>query len=136
MDIAIPAIPVGILTLLAFFAPYAIGALNGVLPFVQKAWQRKVVSILFALALAVVVVVFYVMITGEPIGNIWVFMLLAVVIVSASYALITGGTAKAIERRTDLTLPRPGDSTRAEYQAALDPHNPSAFRDPGAHNEP
>ncbi|WP_295821528.1 hypothetical protein [uncultured Microbacterium sp.] len=118
MDIAIPALPVGILTLLAFFAPYAIGALNGVLPFVQKAWQRKVVSILFALALAVVVVLFYVNITGEPVGNIWVFLLLAVVIVSASYALITGGTAKAIERKTDRTALDPSKVTRAEYRAS------------------
>lgn len=26
--------------------------------------------------------------------------------------------------------------TRAQYRASLDPHNPAAFRDPGAHNEP
>ena len=101
MDIAIPAAPAGILTLLAFFSPYAIGALNGVLPFVQKPWQKKVVSIVFALALAIIVVLFYVNITGEPIGNIWVFLLLAVVIVSASYALITKGTAKAVERAAE-----------------------------------
>jgi peptidoglycan/LPS O-acetylase OafA/YrhL len=101
MDIAIPAAPAGILTLLAFFAPYAIGALNGALPFVQKSWQKKLVTIIFALALAVVVVLFYINITGEPIGNIWVFLLLSVVIVSASYTLITRGTAKAVERATE-----------------------------------
>lgn len=33
-------------------------------------------------------------------------------------------------------LPDPKVATRAEYQAAIDPHNPAAFRDPGAHNEP
>lgn len=101
MDIAIPAAPAGILTLLAFFAPYAIGALNGVLPFVQKPWQKKLVSIIVAVALAVLVVVFYVNITGDPIGNIWVFMLLSVVIVSASYALVTRGTAAAVERAAE-----------------------------------
>lgn len=113
MDIAIPAAPAGILTLLAFFSPYAIGALNGLLPFVRKSWQRKVVTIVFAVILAAVVVVFYQNITGQPIGDIWVFMLLAVVVVSASYALITGGAAKALERKTDLSLPRPGDATRS-----------------------
>lgn len=101
MDIAIPAAPAGILTLLAFFSPYAIGALNGVLPFVQKPWQKKVVSIIFAIVLAAVVVVFYQNITGQPIGNIWVFLLLAVVLVSASYALITKSTAQAVERAAE-----------------------------------
>lgn len=135
MDIAIPAAPAGILTLLAFFAPYAIGALNGVLPFVQKPWQKKLVSILVAVVLAALVVVFYQNITGEPIGNIWVFMLLAVVVVAASYSLITRGTAKAVERATDRSLPDPSVSTREQYQAAVDPHT-ARYRDPGAHNEP
>lgn len=34
------------------------------------------------------------------------------------------------------SLPDASTSTRAEYQDALDPHNPAAYRDPGAHNEP
>lgn len=129
MDIAIPAAPAGILTLLAFFAPYAIGALNGVLPFVRKPWQKKLVSIVVAVVLALVVVVFYQNITGLPIGNIWVFILLAVVIVAASYALITRGTASSVERYMDLSLPYPSDVTRAEYQAAkkaLDDRDDSA----------
>ncbi|MBD8218188.1 hypothetical protein IFU40_06020 [Microbacterium sp. CFBP 13617] len=134
MDIAIPAAPAGILTLLAFFAPYAIGALNGVLPFVRKPWQKKLVSILVAVVLAAIVVMFYQNITGEPIGNIWVFMLLAVVLVAASYALVTRGTAKAVERATDRSLPDPSLSTREQYQAAVDPHT-ARYRDPGAHNE-
>lgn len=120
MDIAIPAVPVGILTLLAFFAPYAIGALNGVLPFVEKPWQKKLVSVLFAIVLAAIVVVFYQNITGQPIGNIWLFMLLAIVIVAASYSLITRGTAKAVERATSRSLPDPSTSTREQYQAARD----------------
>lgn len=101
MDIIIPTIPAGILTLLAFFAPYAIGALNGVLPFVKKPWQKKLVSILVAVVLAAVVVVFYQNITGEPIGSIWAFILLAIVIVAASYSLITRSTATAVERAAD-----------------------------------
>lgn len=89
MDIAIPVPAAGILTLLAFFSPYAVSALNGVLPFVQKPWQKKAVSVLFAVLLAAVVVVFYQTLTGEPIGDLWAFGLLSVVIVQASYALIT-----------------------------------------------
>lgn len=135
MDIAIPAAPAGILTLLAFFAPYAIGALNGVLPFVKQSWQKKVVSILVAIVLAVVVIVAYQNVTGQPIGDPWLFGLLSLVVVQSSYSLITRGTAKAVERATDLSLPDPSMSTREQYQATVDPHT-ARYRDPGAHNEP
>lgn len=102
MDIAIPIPAAGILTLLAFFSPYAVSALNGVLPFVKEPWQKKVVSVLFAVALAAIVVVFYQNITGEPIGDIWAFLILAVVIVQASYALITRDLgAKRVEAAAD-----------------------------------
>lgn len=30
----------------------------------------------------------------------------------------------------------PADMTREEYRETRDPHNPAAFRDPGAHNQP
>lgn len=135
MDIAIPAVPAGILTLLAFFAPYAIGALNGVLPFVKQSWQKKVVSIIVAIVLAVVVIVAYQNVTGQPIGDPWLFGLLSLVVVQSSYSLITRGTAKAVERATDHSLPDPSVSTREQYQAAVDPHT-ARYRDPGAHNEP
>ena len=59
MDIEIPAVPAGIVTLAAFFSPYAIAALNGILPFVKESWQKKVVTIVFAVLLAAVVIVFY-----------------------------------------------------------------------------
>jgi len=102
MDIAIPAAPAGILTLLAFFATYGVSALNGVLPFVKKAWQKKAVAIVVAIVLAVVVIVFYQNMTGQPIGNPWVFALLSLVIVQASYALITRDLgAKQLERNAE-----------------------------------
>lgn len=101
MDIAIPAAPIGVLTLLGFFAPYAIGALNGVLPFVSKSWQKKVVSIVVSLVLAAIVVVFYYAITKDPITDWWLFALLAIVIVNASYALVTRDSASAVERAAD-----------------------------------
>ncbi len=101
MDIAIPAAPLGVLTLLGFFAPYAVGALNGVLSFVKKPWQKKAVSISVALVLAAIVIVFYYAITGDAVANWWIFALLAIVIVNASYALITRSSASAIERAAD-----------------------------------
>ncbi|WZH36227.1 MAG: hypothetical protein PIR02_15885 [Microbacterium enclense] len=41
-----------------------------------------------------------------------------------------------LEQATDGTwkLPDPSTTTREEYQAALDPHNPANFPNPGAHN--
>lgn len=101
MDIAIPVAPLGVLTLLGFFAPYAVAALNGALPFVKQAWQKKIVSVAVALVLAAVVVVFYYAITKEPITDWWVFALLAIVIVNASYALVTRDSASAVERAAD-----------------------------------
>lgn len=121
MDIAIPAAPAGILTLLAFFAPYGVSALNGVLPFVKTALQKKVVAVLVAIALAVVVIVFYQSVTGQSIGNPWLFALLSLVIVQTSYSLITKDLgAKKLERKTDRALPDPSTSTREQYQAARD----------------
>ncbi|CAN7268626.1 hypothetical protein LJR186_001246 [Microbacterium foliorum] len=101
MDIAIPVAPLGVLTLLGFFAPYAVGALNGALPFVKTAWQKKVVSVAVALVLAAAVIVFYYAITKEPITDWWLFALLAIVIVNASYALVTRDSASAVERAAD-----------------------------------
>lgn len=46
------------------------------------------------------------------------------------------GSVPAARIADGVVLPDPKVATRAEYQAALDPHNPAAFRDPGAHNEP
>lgn len=98
MDVIIPAAPLGVLTLLAFFGTYAVSFLNGVLPFVTKPWQKRSVSVVVAIVLAVVVIVFYHHITGEPIGNPWVFTLFAIVIAAASYSLITKGLgAKQLE---------------------------------------
>ncbi|QLD10878.1 hypothetical protein [Microbacterium oleivorans] len=97
MDIAIPAAPLGILTLLGFFAPYAIAALNGILPAVTKPIHRKAVSIAASVLLAVVVMAFYYGITREPITDWWLFVLVAIAVVNASYAVVTGTSAKKVE---------------------------------------
>ncbi|RKE60475.1 hypothetical protein [Microbacterium sp. AG238] len=102
MDVTIPTAPLGVLTLLAFFGTYAVSFLNGVLPFVHKPWQKRAVSVAVAIVLAAVVIVFYHQLTGEPIGNPWLFALLSIVIVSASYALVTKDLgAKRLEHFAD-----------------------------------
>ena len=97
-DVVIPVAPAGVLTLLAFFAPYAIGAANGFLPFVTKPWQKKLVSVTVSLVLAAVVMVFYYALTGAPIGSWGVFALLAIGVVQISYGLVTKPSAKAVEQ--------------------------------------
>jgi len=98
MEIAIPAVPLGVLTLLAFFGPYAVGALNGVLAFVKKPWQRKAVSVAVALVLAVAVIVVYLGMGGElPPGGWAVLAVWSVVVVAASYAYVTKTTASRVE---------------------------------------
>ncbi len=111
MDIAIPVAPLGVITLLGFFAPYAVGALNGVLPFVQKPWQKKLVSIVVAVVLAAVVMVFYYAITREPITDWWLFALLAIVVVQASYALVTRPSAAAVEAKASGNAPPSQDTS-------------------------
>ena len=102
MDIAIPAVPAGIITLLGVVAPYGVSLLNGVLPFVTKPWQKKVVAVIVAIVLAVAVIVAYQSITGQPIGDPWLFGLLSLLVVQASYALVTRDLgAKQIERAAE-----------------------------------
>lgn len=127
MDITIPSIPAGVLTLLAFFAPYAVGLLNGILPFVRTTAQKRLVAIVVAIVLAAVVIIVYQAVTGQPIGDPWLFGLLSIVVIQASYALVTRDLgAKQIERATNTTpqtstpLPDPSVSTRATSQDALD----------------
>lgn len=111
MEIEIPAVPAGVLTLLAFFSTYAIAALNAVLPFVKKSWQKKAVTIVFAAALAGLVIVFYWAMTGEPLPSWPVFVILSLLIISSSYALFTGKSASKVEESiasTDKSEPTQG----------------------------
>ena len=128
MDIAIPVAPLGIITLLGFFAPYAVGALNGVLPFVTKALHRKLVSVAVAVVLAALVMVFYYAITHEPVTDWWLFTLLAIVVVNASYALLTRDLgAKAVEHSADPAHVAP-DKSGVHDTSSL------SNRDIGGHN--
>lgn len=112
MEIELPAVPLGIMTLIGFFLPYAIGAINGLLSFVQKPWQKKVVTIVVAVLLAVVTMIFYYAITGETLPSWPVFVILALMVVATSYALVTKRSANEVERAVDKNDPgtRPGAS--------------------------
>lgn len=101
MDISIPAVPVGVLTLLAFFSTYAIAALNGILPFVKKSWQKKVVTVIFAVVLAAVVIGFYLAMSGEPLPSWPAFIIISLLVISASYALVTGKSATKVEKAVE-----------------------------------
>lgn len=94
MTIDLPAIPAGILTLLAFFAPYAIAIINH--PAWAPKWKR-LVAIIVSIVLALVVMVLYYVMTGDLIPQWPVLLLLAVVVTQAAYALVLKPSAKSVE---------------------------------------
>ncbi|GGD32972.1 hypothetical protein GCM10010915_11690 [Microbacterium faecale] len=101
MDITLPSIPAGILTLLSLFAPYAIALIN------RPEWSatvKKVVAIIVAVVLAGLVMAFYYVYTGEPVPEWPVLVLLAIVVAQASYALVTRSSAKTVEQKTPRRL--------------------------------
>lgn len=96
MFIDIPAIPAGVLTLLAFFAPYAIALIN--MPSWPAKWKR-LVSIVVSLVLAVLVLGLYYLMTGDTIPQWPVLLLLSIVVTQAAYALILKPSAAALEAK-------------------------------------
>ncbi|MBU3995726.1 MAG: hypothetical protein KKF42_08145 [Actinobacteria bacterium] len=96
MNIALPAIPAGILTLLAFFAPYAIAIINH--PSWDPKWKR-LVAIVVSIILSLVVMALYYVMTGDIIPQWPVLLLLAVVVTQAAYALVLKPSAKSVEAK-------------------------------------
>lgn len=99
MEVTIPAIPAGILTLLAFLGPYAVAALNGALSWVEKPWQKKAVAVTVALSLAGIVLLLYITMTGDVPTSWPAWFILAVLVLSASFSLVTKRSADAVEER-------------------------------------
>lgn len=98
MEIVIPVIPAGVLTLLAFFAPFAIAIINhpG-----WKAGSKRLVAIVTSIVLGLVVLGFYYLVTGDtPPGWPWL-ILLAIVVTQAAYALLRK-SASEVEGRYGL----------------------------------
>jgi hypothetical protein len=94
IDIAIPAVPVGVLVLLNFFAPYATAIV------VDPRWpaaQKKLVAIVVSIALAAIVMLLAWWL-GSPVPAWPVLLLLAVVVSQASYDLVTKRSADALSR--------------------------------------
>ena len=85
MEIQIPAIPAGVLTLLSVFAPFAIALIN------HPAWpagSKRLVALAVSVVLAVLVLLVYFASTGEAVPHWPVLLLLAIVVSQAAYALL------------------------------------------------
>jgi len=97
MDIAIPAVPAGVLVLLNFFAPYATSLV------VQPWWPtaaKKWVAIGVALVLSAVVLLIAFFGFGEPVPSWPVLLLLGIVVSQTSYDLILKGSADDLTKAT------------------------------------
>lgn len=95
MEIEIPTIPAGILTLLSLLAPYVIALIN------RPSWSantKRIVAVVASVVLAAAVIAFYYVYTGDVVPSWPALVLLAIVVVQASHALLTRGSADAVER--------------------------------------
>lgn len=104
MNLELPVIPAGVLTLLAFFAPYAVALIN------RPEWPsaaRKWVAIGVAVVLAAVVLAGYYLLTGDAVPEWPVLVLLSLVVMQASYALVTKGSADKVELATHKSVDPP-----------------------------
>jgi hypothetical protein len=97
MEITIPAIPIGLLTLLGFLTPLAVALVT------KPAWtaaQRKIVSIIISALLAAVALILYYAISHDPLPEWPLLVLLAIVVAQASYTLVLKGAADRIDQAT------------------------------------
>lgn len=91
MNIDIPVIPAGALTLLSMFAPYAIALINH--PSWPARWKR-VVAVVVSLALTLGVLAFYYASTGDTIPQWPVLILLGLVVSQAAFTLLWPSTKR------------------------------------------
>ena len=97
MNIELPAIPAGVLVLLALLAPYVQALIQ------RPEWSptvKKVVAVVVAVVLTAVVLAFYYVYTRDTIPDWPVLVLLAIGVAQLSYAMVTKSTASALEQRT------------------------------------
>lgn len=95
MDVIIPAIPAGVLTLLSFFSPYAIALINHPS---WKAGSKRLVAVAVSIALTLLVLVFYYAMTGDLVPSWPIMVLLALAIGQAAYTLLKS-SATRVEAR-------------------------------------
>ena len=101
MEIELPAIPAGVLTLLALIAPYFQALIQ------RPSWKpaiKKVIAVVLAIVLTAIVLWFYFVYTGDVVPAWPVLALLAIVVAQASYSLFTRTSAAALERATTPTI--------------------------------
>lgn len=95
MEFAIPAIPAGVVALVAFFAPYGVAIINR--PEWPAAW-KKIVAVVVAILIALVAILIVYLESGAVPENWWTLFLIAIATISASYDLVTRDLgAKALE---------------------------------------
>lgn len=96
MEIVIPAIPAGVLTLLSFFAPYAVALLN------SPRWSpssKRLMAVVVPILLGLAVLALYFVMTGDTIPSWPVLLLLAVVVCQAAYALLRKSATRVEQSR-------------------------------------
>lgn len=97
MNIELPAIPAGVLVLLALLAPYMQALIQ------RPEWSaavKKAVAIVVAFVLTAVVLAFYYVYTGDAVPDWPVLVLLTIGVAQLSYAMVTKSTASVLEQRT------------------------------------
>jgi predicted membrane metal-binding protein len=95
MNIELPAIPSGVLVLLALLAPYLQALIQ------RPKWSptvKKILAIVLAIILTAVVLAFYYVYTGDVVPAWPALILLAIVVAQASYALVAKSSATVIEQ--------------------------------------
>lgn len=94
MQIELPAIPLGMITLLGFFAPFAIAVIN------HPAWPSRwkyLVTILVNVALVAIVFAVYYAMTKEPLPGWPVLLIVGLGVTQAAYLLLWKKPATALE---------------------------------------
>ena len=103
-EFELPVLATGITVLLGFLSTYFVSFLNGVLPFVKSSLAKKLVTVAVAIVLAGLVMLVYYAMTGEALPSWPVFFLIALMAISASYALLTKNSAKKVEAKVDSSV--------------------------------
>ena len=101
MEISLPVIPLGVLTLMNLVAPYAIALIN------QPSWPAKwkrTVAVGVSVLLAGVVLAGYYWVTGERIPDWSALILLSIITTQAAYTQLYK-SATRVEGRHGLTDP-------------------------------
>lgn len=96
MEIVIPAVPLGVATLLAFFSPYVVALVNAPL---WPTGSKRIVSVVVSILLTGFVLWLYFMITGDTVPAWPVLLLLVFAVQQAAYVTVLKGSATKVEGR-------------------------------------